>query len=75
MWHPCFVEEERLPCCVVKVVRRLRPRIACVSCEFSTLYRWIATTDGSALAIASAMTVSIAATMSAGEGPGGPDAA
>ena len=53
---------------------RFRPRMACVSCEFSPLKRWIATTDGSALAIASAMTVSSAATTSAGDGAGGFDA-
>ena len=45
-----------------KLSGRLRPRTARVSCEFSALSRWIATTDGSALAIASAMAVSSDAT-------------
>src|SRR5438045_5287262 len=52
----------------------LRPRTASVSCGFSPFQRWIATTDGSARAIASDMTVSIDATRSAGAGPGGRDA-
>src|SRR4051812_16574678 len=52
----------------------LRPRTASVSWVFSPFKRWIATTDGSAVAIASAMTVSIDATTSAGAGPGGLDA-
>ena len=40
--------------------------------EFSPLKRWIATTDGSALAIASEMAVSSAATTSVGARAGRP---
>ncbi len=46
-----------------------RPRTARVSCEPGFLSRWIATTDGSARAIASAITDSMEATMSAAAGP------
>ena len=47
---------------------RFLPRTASVSCGLSPFSRWIATTEGSARAIASATTVSRAETRSRGEG-------
>src|SRR4051812_23359741 len=47
------------------------PRTAIVSCEFSAFLRWMATTEGSALAMVSATTVSRAVTRSIGATCGG----